>query len=103
MPANKAEKQEARRQLVKRTEGAIGAIAKRLLPKGRVRGAHWEAPDPRQRGDGSRSLSVDLTTGRWRNFRSNKNGADLISLLAQVYDMPDDKAQSTIQRLFQEQ
>lgn len=102
MPAlRKEEKVRARRNIVRRSLVAVGAIAKRLLPKGRVKGAYWEAPDPRRGDDSSRSFSVHLVTGQWQNFRNNKRGQDLISLLSYLADMSDDKAQAAVNILLE--
>jgi hypothetical protein len=54
----------------------VGAIVKRMLPEGHVRGLYWSAPDPRRPEDKGANLSVDLLSGAWQNFHTGTRGAD---------------------------
>jgi len=72
---------EISRQLNSRAED----VAKMLLPGGKREGSEWRAGDTS--GDRGRSLGVHLSgakVGVWRDFSSDKGGADLLDLWAVV-------------------
>jgi hypothetical protein len=61
----------------------VPAIVKRLLPKGYVKGRHWQAYFS-GKGKEPMQLQVDLVTGAWCDFHSNKSGSDIQGLIGYI-------------------
>jgi hypothetical protein len=76
----------------------VPAIAKRLLAKGHVKGRYWQAQAQRQGGT-PMSLSVDLTTGSWQDFRNDAHGHDTQGLVAYVAGLNDVEAQAAVRSM----
>lgn len=65
-----------------------------LFPAGVKEGAEFKIGN--LRGDKGRSLSINLTTGVWRDFAGDEGGSDLISLYAAVHSMSQADAARTL-------
>ncbi len=52
------------------------------LPGGSWRGAEWVALNPKRKDTKAGSLSINSSTGKWKDFASKDGGADLIALYA---------------------
>lgn len=67
----------------------LPTILKRWLPGGRLTNHHWSAPHPKDR---SRTLSVDLSTGAWREFPSGAYGRTVTSFITHLTGLPEQEA-----------
>jgi hypothetical protein len=76
----------------------LPAIAKRLLPNGRVKGRYWQAQLFRE-GEVPMNLSVDLIDGRWRDFHNAKHDADIHSLISYVAKLDDLESQLALKQM----
>lgn len=54
------------------------------LPGGSWQGAEWVVPNPKRNDKKAGSLSINSSTGKWKDFSSGEGGADLVSLHAWV-------------------
>ena len=61
----------------------VPAIAKRLLPNGRVKGRYWQA-HLFSKSEAAMNLSVDLVDGSWHDFHNGKRGSDVQSLIMYI-------------------
>ena len=55
-----------------------------LLPGGSWQGAEWVTKNPKRDDTKPGSLSINSSTGKWKDFSSSEGGADLVSLHAWV-------------------
>lgn len=81
---------------------AVGAIAKRVAPGGRVQGQYWAARDPQRPQDHRENLSINLTDGKWRIFGTEMKGGDVISFVAYVSGIDDAKAEAAVRSMLGE-
>jgi hypothetical protein len=87
-----------RAKILGQARSHLPAIAKRLLPNGRVKGRYWQAQFFRE-GEVPMNLSVDLVDGRWRDFHSAKKGSDLQSLISYIAKLDDLEAQLALKQM----
>jgi hypothetical protein len=76
-------------QLESQAVNVMPAILKRWLPDGRISNQHWSAPHPKNR---TRTLSVDLLTGAWREFPTGASGRTITSLIIHFTGLPQEEA-----------
>jgi hypothetical protein len=79
----------------------VPALAKRLLPKGHVRGRYWQAalfPN----GLAPMQLQVDLMNGAWCDFHSNKRGYDIQGLIGYIAKLDCLGAQAALRQMLGE-
>lgn len=61
----------------------------RWLPEGHKRGKEWVAPNPTRADTTPGSFSINLNTGRWKDFATGDSGKDLVSLYAYLFHGDD--------------
>jgi hypothetical protein len=67
-------------------------IVLRWLPGGRRDGAEWVSRNPTRDDRHSGSFKVNVRTGKWGDFATGDRGADLISLAAYLFRLPQAQA-----------
>jgi hypothetical protein len=67
----------------------LPSILKRWLPNGRLTNHHWSALHPK---NSSCTISVDLSTGAWREFPSGANGRTVTSFIIHLTGLPEQEA-----------
>jgi hypothetical protein len=87
------------KQLNAKAVAILPAIAKRLLPKGRIKGPYWDAPNPNSEGDTSEDLSIKLTDGTWQDFRTGEYGQTVLSFIVYLTSFELAEAESALSRL----
>lgn len=68
----------------------VETLCARWLPAGRREGHEWRCGD--LAGAPGKSLSINLTTGRWADFATGDKGGDVISLAAAIHNMSQAEA-----------
>jgi hypothetical protein len=68
----------------------LGGLLCRWLPGGRINGGEYVCGS--LDGEAGRSLSVNLTTGVWRDFAGDSGGSDPVSLYAAVHGLKQGEA-----------
>lgn len=68
------------------------AVARGLLPEGRLEGHEYVARNPLRPDKRLGSFKVNVTTGRWADFATGDGGGDLVSLAAFVSGLPQREA-----------
>ena len=87
------------KQLNAKAIARLPAIAKRLLPKGRIRGPYWNAINPTRVGETSETLSVKLTDGTWSDFWAGESGKDVVGLIAHLTQLDRSAAETAMRKL----
>ncbi len=89
---------EERTMVNKKAKPFLPAIAKRLLPDGRISGRFWQgryqAPD-----QSLQDFKVDLIDGTWTEYRGNGKGYDIQSLITKVTGKGPVEAQVCLRRM----
>ena len=62
------------------------------LPGGSWQGAEWVTVNPKRKDSKAGSLSINSSTGKWKDFSSSEGGADLVSLHAWLGGMGQGEA-----------
>jgi hypothetical protein len=75
------------------------AICRRILPGGRVAGAEYIVRNPLRADRQPGSFKINLCTGRWADFATEKRGGDLISLVAWLYGVRQSEAARSLAAL----
>ena len=70
------------------------------LPGGKWEGPEWVTLNPRRKDTKPGSLSINATTGKWKDFASGEGGADLVSLHSWLRGMGQGKACKDLAREF---
>ena len=68
----------------------LPAILKRWLPSGRLAGQFWTASHPLTK---SRTISIDLLKGSWREFPAGKSGKTVTGLVSHLTGLDIAEAQ----------
>jgi hypothetical protein len=76
----------------------LPALAKRLLPTGRVKGRYWLGHVSRQ-GQPLLNLGIDLVNGSWRDFHDGKRGHDIQGLISHVAKLEPLKAHLALKQM----
>ena len=87
------------KQFNARAVAKLPAIAKRLLPSGRIKGPYWSASNPNNEGDASEALSIKLTDGTWHDFRTGEKGQTVVSFIAHLTDFELSEAETVLRRM----
>jgi hypothetical protein len=77
------------------------ALAKRLLPKGHVKGRYWQAA-LFPKGQAPMQLQVDLMNGAWCDFHNNKRGSDVQGLIGYLAKLDCLGAQAALRQMLGE-
>jgi hypothetical protein len=85
-------------KILAQARSSLPAIAKRLLPNGRVKGRYWQAHLV-CKDEAPMNLSVDLVNGKWRDFHSAVNGADIHSLISYIAKLDGLEAQTALKQM----
>ncbi|MFC0409767.1 hypothetical protein [Roseomonas elaeocarpi] len=72
----------------------LEALCARWLPGGRRQGSEWACGS--LAGESGSSCKVNLRTGRWADFATNKKGGDVISLAAAIHRISQAEAARNI-------
>jgi hypothetical protein len=67
-------------------------IVVRWLPDGRREGTEWVCKNPTRDDRRRGSFKVNVVTGKWGDFATGDRGADLISLAAYLFKLPQGDA-----------
>ena len=70
----------------------LPALLGRWLPDGRENGREYEARNPRRMDRHPGSFRVNLRTGRWADFATDKRGGDPVSLAAFLFGLSQAEA-----------
>jgi hypothetical protein len=79
----------------------VPAIVKRLLPKGYVKGRHWQAHFS-GKGKVPMQLQVDLVNGAWCDFHSDRRGTDIQGLIGYIAKLDNLGAQLALRQMLGE-
>jgi hypothetical protein len=83
-------------QLESQVLACLPALAKRWLPDGRLVGCFWSATSPNNK---SRSISIDLRKGSWREFPTGRHGKTTMSLAEYLTGLGADKVQEELKAM----
>lgn len=75
------------------------AIARRLLPQGRVEGHEYVALNPKRADSGLGSFKINITTGKWADFATGDKGGDVIALYAYLANTSQLQALAAVAQL----
>jgi hypothetical protein len=90
-----------RAKINERATPHVPAIVKRLLPKGYVKGRHWQAHFF-DKGQVPMQLQVDLVNGAWCDFHSNRRGTDIQGLIGYIAKLDVLSAQLALRQMLGE-
>jgi hypothetical protein len=82
----------ALRRIADAALGRADAIVARWLPGGRREGGERVSRNPTRDDRRPGSFKVNLTTGKWGDFATGARGADLVSLAAYLFKLPQAEA-----------
>lgn len=80
------------RRIAEAALGNADTIVQRWLPDGRREGAEWVAKNPTRADRRAGSFKVNIRTGAWGDFATDRRGGDLIGLAAYLHHMSQSDA-----------